>query len=509
MQISLPTDDLLLAGAVLLLAGVVGTGLAERLRVPGLLLFLGAGMLIGDDGLNLISLSDTELTQGIAVVALVVILYEGGLSTSMRDLRPVAVPALVLATVGVLVTAGITAGAAWLVFDIDTTTALLIGAVVASTDAAAVFSVLRGVGLPRRLRRLLEAESGANDPMAVLLTVGLLAAWEGDVTAADWAVFGVRQLVGGALVGLVVGWSGSQLLSRTVLTSSALYPVLGLGVGALAYGGGAALGTSGFLAAYVAGVVVAARAPARRRAVRTFHEGLASMAQIGLFLLLGLLVFPSRLDVHALGALGVAVVLVFVARPLAVLITVGWMVRRRNDLLLLSWAGLRGAVPIVLATFPLTAGYPEGELIFDVVFFVVLISVLVQGLAMERVARWLGMRDDPDPLASVAEALPIDAPGVQVLEIEVGATSGVVGRALIDVPPPHDSRVAVVMRAGSVVVPTGATQLFPGDRVIVFGPSHPRLAEDIRAWVTAPDLETSAAREALSALEDEGPGHRA
>lgn len=486
MQLSLPTDQLLFAGALLLLVGVVGAGLAERLRLPSLLVFLAAGMAIGDDGLNLISLSDAELVQEIAVVALVVILYEGGLSTTARHLGPVLAPGVVLATVGVVVTAGVTALAASLLLGVDSTTAMLIGAVVASTDAAAVFSVLRGVGLPRRLRHLLEAESGTNDPIAVLLTVGLLAAWEGPVGAEDWALFGLRQLLGGAIVGLAVGWGGASLLRRAPLTGPALLPVLGLALGGLAYGTAATLGTSGFLAVYVAGVLVSARAPLHRRTVRTFHEGLASAAQIGLFLLLGLLVFPSRLDAHAGGALGVAAVLVFVARPLAVVLSVAWWSRRGADLALLSWAGLRGAVPIVLATFPLTAGHPEGELIFDVVFFVVVISVLLQGLTVARLARWLGMVEEPDPLASVAEALPLDAQGVAVLEIEVGATSGVVGRPLSEVPPPLGARLAVVLRADEVVVPVGSTTLAPGDRVIVFGPAHRQMAEAVEGWVADP-----------------------
>jgi cell volume regulation protein A len=354
---------------------------------------------------------------------------------------------------------------------------------VASTDAAALFSGLRAVPRPKRLNHLLEAESGGNDPMAVLLTVGLLASWEGTVTGTDWLIFGTRQLLGGFLVGLVVGWVGAALLTRAHLTSSSLYPVLGLGLGGLSYGGATGLETSGFLAVYVAGVVVADRAPSRRRAVRAFHQGLASTAQIGLFLLLGLLVFPSRLDDHALGALGVAVVLVLVARPLAILVSIGWMDYERRDLALVSWAGLRGAVPIVLATFPLTVGHPDGELIFDVVFFVVVVSVLVQGMTVARLARRLGMEEEPAVGASMAEALPLDAPGVEVLEIEVGSSCAVVGRQLSEVPPPMDARVAVVRRGDQVIIPTGRTTLQPGDRAVVFGPAGPELAAAVQAWV--------------------------
>lgn len=484
MQLELPSDELLLIGAALLVAGVLGAGLAERLRVPSLLVFLAAGMAIGDDGLNWISLSDANLSQGFAVAALVVILYEGGLSTRLADLRQVAAPALSLATVGVLITAGICALVAGPLLDVDATTALLIGAVIASTDAAAVFSALRHVSLPHRLGHLLEAESGANDPMAVLLTVGLLETWQGDVSAADWVTFGLRNLVGGLVVGAVVGWLGAQVLARAPLTSGALYPVLGLGVGVLAYGLAAELQTSGFLAVYVAGVLVADRAPSRRRAVRTFLQGLASTAQIGLFLLLGLLVFPSRLDSEALGALGVALVLVLVARPMAVAVSVGWLGFDRRELAMITWAGLRGALPIVLATFPLTAGYPDGQRIFDVVFFVVIVSVLVQGLSVAAVAKRLGLKAEPDTFATAAEALPLDAPGVEVLEIEVGSSCQVVGRALHEAPPPYDARVAVLLRGDEVVVPTGNTRVLAGDRVVVFGSARPELAAAVQAWVS-------------------------
>lgn len=307
MTVSLPSDLALLAGVGLLVAGVVCAGFADRLRAPGLLLFLGLGMALGSDGLGLIDFSDADLAQSIAVAALVIILYEGGLTTSPAQLRRVAGPSVALVTVGVLVTAGVVALGARVLLDIDTTTALLIGAVVSSTDAAAVFSLLRRSPLPGRLRVLLVAESGGNDPMAVLLTVGFLAVAAGEVTAGDWLAFGLRQLLGGLLVGVSVGWVGGRALNRLHLGSAALYPVLGLGFAGLAYGTGASLGTSGFLAAHVAGVAVGAGAPRRRRAVQTFHEGLASTAQIALFLLLGLLVFPSRLPGVALPAVAVAV----------------------------------------------------------------------------------------------------------------------------------------------------------------------------------------------------------
>jgi potassium/hydrogen antiporter len=486
MHIELPSDDLLLGGAVLLIVGVLGAGLADRLRVPSLLLFLGIGMMIGDDGLDLVSLSDPELTQGLAVAALVIILYEGGLSIRLPEVRRIAVPAVSLATVGVFVTAGVVALTAAPLLDVDRTTALLIGAVVASTDAAAVFTALRRVAMPRRLGHMLEVESGANDPLAVMLTVGLLAAWEGHADAIDWFVFGARNLVGGVLIGGVVGWVGALVLSRARLATASLYPVLAVGLAGLAYGIGAATRSSGFLAVYVAGMVVAHRAPSQRRAVFGYLQALASTAQIGLFLLLGLLVFPSNLDEQALGALGVALVLVLVARPLAVVASIAWLGFDRRELTLVSWAGLRGAVPIVLATFPVTAGYPDGQLIFDVVFFVVIVSVLVQGFTLEPLVTKLGISVEPPSLATVGEALPLDAPGAEALEIEVGSSARIVGRLLRDVPPPHEARVAVVLRGDDVVVATGATAVEAGDRLVVFAPTRPGLLLALEAWVDDP-----------------------
>ena len=484
MGADLAADPLLLGGAGLLVAGVVCAGFAERLRAPGLLLFLGLGMVIGDDGLGLINLSDAQLAQTIGVVALVVILYEGGLVSSPSALRSVVGRAIVLATFGVGVTAAVVAVAASLVLDTSGTTALLIGAVVASTDAAAVFAVLRKAPLPSRLTSLLEAESGSNDPMAILLTVGLLAVAEGPVAPAEWATFGLRQLVGGAVTGLVVGWLGALALTGSRLGSAGLYSVLALGIAGLAYGVGAAFGTSGFLAVYVAGVVVAARAPRQRRALRTFHEGLAATAQISLFLLLGLLVFPSRLPAVALEAGFIALVLVLVARPLAVFLCLIPFRMPVREVTFAGWAGLRGAVPIVLATFPLTAGYGDGALIFDVVFFVVLVSAVVQGFTITPVAARLGLRAELDPLADVVAVIPLDTAGVDVLELEVPAGAGVAGGTLARFPLPGDARVTAIVRDAQVVVPTGGTTLVAGDLLMIVSGSRRDLDGALRAWLS-------------------------
>ncbi|MCP4435048.1 MAG: potassium/proton antiporter [Actinomycetia bacterium] len=400
MDSGLAVDAAVLVGSLLLVIGAALSGAADRFRTPGLLLFLVLGMVVGDDGLGLISFDDPGLAQTLGVVALIVILFEGGLSTSLDEARPVAAPALLLATVGVLVTAAVVAGAVMVFADVGTTTALLIGAVVASTDAAAVFAVLRKAPVPRRLALMLETESGANDPMAVLLTVGILASWEGDPTTADWIAFGLRQLVGGVVIGIAVGWLAAAVLRRLSTDDNVLAPVLALGGAGLAYGLGTLVGASGFLAVYLAGLMVATAAPSKRRVVARFHEAMAAMAQIGLFLMLGLLVFPSQLP----GVLGIGVViaaaLILVARPLAIALCLPWFGLGVRSNVFVAWAGLRGAVPIVLATFPLTAGYPEGDTVFNAVFFVVLASATVQGLTIGPVAGKLGLSGERDVLSS-------------------------------------------------------------------------------------------------------------
>jgi cell volume regulation protein A len=482
VTVSLPSDLALAVGAALLVAGVLCAGFADRLRAPGLVLFLALGMVLGTDGLGLIDFADAGLAQSIGVAALVVILYEGGLSTSPGELRRVAGSGLALATVGVVVTALVVAGGTLLVLDVPATTALLIGAVVSSTDAAAVFSVLRPTPLPARLKVLLEAESGGQRPHGGVAYGGVPGGC--DRRGQHHRLGGVRPAParGRARRGHGGGLGGKLGPASSAVGEPGAVPGAGLGVAGLAYGGGALLGTSGFLAAYVAGVVVGAGAPRWRRAVRTFHEGLASTAQIALFLLLGLLVFPARLPSVALAALAVAAILVFVARPLAVAVVLPWFGFSRREVVFASWAGLRGAVPIVLATFPLTVGHPDGQLIFNVTFFVVLVSVAVQGLTVSPLARRLGLRADGESWGGLAEVIPLDAVGIDVVEISVPTGSPVVGRLLREVPLPLGARVAAIVRSGEVMVPDGDSRLAESDFLVVFGRRRGELAEAITAW---------------------------
>lgn len=464
MHSSFPVDAGILLGAVLVIVGVVVSGVADRFRLPGLVLFLIVGMAVADDGLALIHFADARLAQNIAIVALVVILFEGGLATSPAAIRRAGAPAALLATVGVAVTGAIAAGGAALAFDLPASTSLLIGAVVASTDAAAVFSALRGQTMPARVKDLLQLESGLNDPVAVMLTIGMVEVWRGDPSTGDWIVFGLLHLVGGLAVGMAVGMGARLALRRLQLPSASSYPVLALAVAGLSYGVATELGSSGFLAVYLTGLVLGRK----RRLVRAllhFHEGLAAAAEAVLFLMLGLLVFPSDMIDVVGPALIVAGALMLVARPIAVALCLPWFRFNRREFAVVSWAGLRGAVPIVLATIPLTAGHPDGSLVFNVVFVTVLASLIVQAGTVGMLVKRLGFAADvPSALAQVAM---IDDLVTDLIEVRLTARSPVVGTRLEQQVLPDGARVAFVVRDERTFVPDDGMVLAADDVLLV------------------------------------------
>lgn len=479
MSSSFSVDPAALLVGVLVLVGVVASGFTSRLRIPSLLLFLALGMAVADDGLAWVRFDDAELAQNIAIGALAVILFDGGLGTDPRSFRGVGVPAGLLATVGVAVTAGVVAGVAWWLGGLDVTTALLLGAVIASTDAAAVFAALRDEPLPRRTMQLLHLESGLNDPAAVLLTVGMVEVWRNDPDGWDWALYLGAQLAIGVVVGLGVGRLGRWVVDRVRGGAAASLGVVTLAIAAIAYGGAAVLGGSGLLAVYLTGVALTGSERASR-SVLFFHEGLAATAQSVLFLLLGILVFPSEL----LGDLGlgllVAAVLILLARPLAVFSVLAWWRMPLREMAIVSWAGLRGAVPVVLATIPFTAGHPDGGLIFDVAFVVVVASVAVQAPTIGILARRLGVVAD-DSVLMRREIVPVDALDADIVEITVPATTRLQRLTLRDAPPPSGARVAIIHRDDSTVVPTGSTTIEPGDVLLVVTPRTCEL-DRLEAW---------------------------
>ena len=395
---------MLVAGA-LMSAGLVASLVAGRLRVPGLVLFLVLGMAIGSDGAGWIDFDNYRLARTIGVIALALILFEGGLSASYTEIRPVLGPALSLAVVGTLVTALLAGLAATWLFDLSLLEGLLLGSIVAATDGAAIFALMRGSTLRRKVARTLEGESGLNDPLAVLLVIGLIDWIEHpDYGLGDMSLLLFRELGIGLLVGGAVGWLAIQALRRARLGTEAAYPIGTLSAAALAYGAAATLHGSGFLAVYLVGLALGSRAFPARRAVIIFHQGLSGLAQVVMFLVLGLLVFPSQLGGVAVKGTILAVVLVFVARPIATFVATAVGEFDLRERALLAWAGLRGAVPVVLATFPVIAGVPRSLEFFNIVFFAVLLSTLLQGATFEPLARALGVT------APGLDRAPVDRP---------------------------------------------------------------------------------------------------
>jgi potassium/hydrogen antiporter len=459
--------NLILIAGALLAVGIGATLVAGRLRVPGLVLFLGLGMAIGSDGLGWIEFDDVKLARTIGVVALVLILFEGGLAAGWREIRPVIVPSLSLATVGTVLTAVIVGlAAAWLL-DLSTLEGLLLGSIVAATDGAAVFSILRGSSIERRLARVLEGESGFNDPVAIVLVLGFISAiQEPDFGALDMLWLCVKQLAIGGVVGVAAGRLGTEAFRWIRLGTTGLYPVASIATAALAFGLADVLGGSGFLAVYIAGLALGSAPIPARRTIGDFHDGLAWVSQIAVFFTLGLLVFPSEFGGIIGEALLIAGVLMFVARPLAALVaTVGSGFARRQSLLL-GWAGLRGAVPIVLATFPVIEHVPHADPFFNIVFFVVLTSTLIQGVTFEPLAARLGITTDEPALSPpLLEVGTIRRLGAEVVEYPVREGEAIVGRMVNELALPREALVSVIVRGEEALLPRGSSEIEAGDRL--------------------------------------------
>lgn len=489
LALALTTIGILLGGSVLL------TRLAGRIGVPIALGFLALGMLAGVDGIGHISFSDYAFTFRIGVLALLLIIFDGGLNTPPGTLRPIAVPAALLATIGVAITAGVVAIAAHLV-GATWTRAWLVGAIVSSTDAAAVFAALRGSGLTLRDRvgRTLEAESGANDPMAVILTLALTtyALWGGvrqGTTPPVWTLplTAAREIVIGGVVGIALGLGARRVIERVRLDAGGLYAVLTIAVAITAYGLPSLLGGSGFLGVYAAALVLAGAEVPYRVGVLRVHDALAWLAQIGMFLVLGLLVDPSNLLVMIGPGLVVAAVLTLVARPLAVLVCTTPFGFSTREVVFLSLVGLRGAVPIVLATIPVLAGVRGAVTIFDLVFFVVLVNTLVPGALVPWLARRLRVLSvaPPEPAATLVVESSVPMRG-ELRSYFIHEALPVAGATLADVPFPDGAAVTMIVRGSTLLAADGSSQLRPGDHVYVLAP--PDAVPLVQLLFGAPEL---------------------
>lgn len=471
-------DYEILIASLLLFVGILSSKLSPRLGLPMLVLFLAVGMLAGEAGIGGIAFDDTHTAHALGTLALAVILFDGGLQTSVSAIKSVWKPASLLATLGVAATAGITGFAAAHILGIPPMVGLLLGAIVGSTDAAAVFSILRnaGIHISPRLKSTLEIESASNDPMAIFLVVGLLELITNKMEPGiALAVLFVKQMGIGAVVGLSIGWIAIKLINRIRLIAAGLYPVLVAVCGALAFGLAATLGGSGFLATFIAGVIIGNNRFVFQHATFLFLDGLAWLSQIAMFVMLGLLVNPpSLLEVWGEGLI-IAAILVFIARPLAVSPLLALTGFSWRETALISWVGLRGSVPIILAIFPLLFGIDEAGLVFNVVFFVVLISATLQGSTLPWVANKLSLTQSPP--SNPAKTLEIPSLGdvdADIVEVKLGDKSRVCGFSLTQVPLPNDIEIAMMVRGKKVIPPKPDTILCAGDHLFVTLKPHLR-----------------------------------
>jgi potassium/hydrogen antiporter len=460
-------NQIVLGGAALILLAILASALSYRIGMPLLLVFLGVGMLAGEDGPGGIVFNDARLAYGVGSVALAVILLSGGLNTRVESFRAGLKPAFVLATLGVLVTCVVTgAFAAWLL-DFGLLEGMLVGAVAGSTDAAAVFALLhaRGLALKQRVSATLEIESGSNDPMAVILTIALLELIVAGKTAPGWETLGLFAMqMGGGLVAGVGGGRVLVWLTHRLPLEQGMYPMLILAGGLVLYGLTTLLGGSGFLAIYLAGVVVGNRTSRQTHNIIEIHGGLAWLAQLAMFLMLGLLATPSNLVDHAAAALGIALVLMFLARPLAVWLCLLPFRFPWQEQVFIAWVGLRGAVPIILSLFPLLAGIPVAGLILDVSFFVVLVSLTLQGWTIPYLARRLRLQLPPasGPAVRFELSAPIKG-GHALLGFRLATGARIMGQSAVSIRWPGDARLVAVKQFDQIRHPDQAGSLQAGD----------------------------------------------
>lgn len=466
---SISVEQILLIAALLMLASILASKTSGRLGVPSLLLFMGVGMVAGTDGLNIVNFQDAGLAQFLGIVALVFILFSGGLDTRLESVRPVLWRGIALSTLGVLLTAAVVGISVPLFTDLGWMEGLLLGAIISSTDAAAVFTILRskGMGLKGNLRETLELESGSNDPMAYFLTTAMLTLiTNGDASVARLVPMFFLQMGIGAAMGWGMGRLTTRVINRIKLDFDGLYPVLLLALIMLTFAATDALGGNGFLAVYIAGIILGNDDFIHKKSLVRFYDGQAWLMQIAMFITLGLLVNPHELlPIMGVG-LGISVVLMFVARPLAVFITLAPFKVSRAKRVMISWVGLRGAVPIIFATYPLVAGLEHAGLIFNVVFFIVLTSVVMQGTTLPVVARWLGLErpESARPPSPYDVEISTELRG-DLFRMLVPPRSPAVGITMVGMHFPLGTLATRIQRDGVHIFPSGSTKIQAGDRI--------------------------------------------
>ena len=460
----------LLITAFLMLLSVIASKLSTNFGVPSLFIFLGLGMLAGSDGILGIHFDDVELAQNIGTLALIFILFGGGLDTAWKSIKPVLKDGLILATFGVFFTAFFVAICVYYILDFTFLESLLVGAIISSTDAAAVFAILRakGIALKKRLTPLLELESGSNDPMAIFLTVAVLQILmlPESSSVGEWIFKFFLQFFIGGVLGFGFGYLLPLILNRIHLSFYGLYPVFTIGWILFLFAASSMLGGNGFLAVYLAGIVANTREFVHKKNLIGFHDGLSWIMQIAVFLALGLLVFPSELPDVALSGLIIAFWLMFVARPAGVFLSTIFSNFTIKEKTFISWVGLRGAVPIILATYPYLQGFEKSNLIFNIVFFIVLFSILIQGTTLPLMAKWLQVESkSKDFKSEEVIASPLFYHTLKQFYIE--ENSKIIGLSIVELNLPADFLILLIKREKEYIKPTGSSILKENDMLLI------------------------------------------
>jgi len=478
---NLSIENILLIGSILLLASVIAGKTSGRFGVPILIVFLGVGMLAGSDGIGGIHFNDPKAAQFIGIVALNFILFSGGLDTSWGSVKPIWKQGMSLSMLGVLLTAITLGGFVWLITDFTIYESLLLGSIVSSTDAAAVFSILRSnsLGLKANLRPTLELESGSNDPMAYVLTIVFLTlVVHQDQTLLSVIPLFIQQMLLGGILGLAFGRASQYIINSIKLEFEGLYPVLAIALMFITFSATDFLGGNGFLAIYVSAVYLGNQDLIHKKAILKMYDGLAWLMQIVLFLTLGLLVFPSSIVPYIGIGLLISIFLIVVARPLSVFISLAFFRMQLRRRAYIAWVGLRGAVPIVFATYPLLAGIEKASAIFNIVFFISVTSVLIQGTSLSFVARWLGVAL-PERVRKVTDVdkLLNEIPKSSLREFEILPDFYSVQKRIVDLNFPKSAFIIMIKRDNEYIRPGGSTTIEVGDVLMVLADT----ADDFRA----------------------------